>query len=196
MKVVGIIGGIASGKSRVSDELQRRGARLIDADRIGHDLLETEPVKKAIRARWGDAVFQGEKVDRSLLGQAVFGTSGSEEIAALNEILHPAVTARIERELADCRARGESLVLLDAPLLCETGLDSLCDQIIFVDADLSHRQKRAAARGWSDEDLRRREALQLPLDKKRAQADLVIDNNGPEEMIMPQVDRCFGRHNS
>lgn len=196
MKVIGIIGGIASGKSRVSAELVRRGARLIDADRIGHDLLKTSPVKEAIRARWGAAVFQGEEVDRSLLGRVVFGAPGPEEVAALNEILHPAITAEIERELTACRAQGESLVLLDVPLLCEIGLDRFCDKIIFVDADLTCRQKRAAARGWSGNELRRREAQQLPLDEKRARADLTIDNNGPEEMIAPQIDRCFGRHNS
>ena len=196
MKVIGIIGGIASGKSRVSAELVRRGAWLIDADRIGHDILKTGPVKETIRARWGTAVFQGGEVDRSLLGRVVFGDPGSEEIAALNEILHPAITAQIESELAACRVRGESLVLLDVPLLCEVGLDRICDKIIFVDADLTHRKKRAAARGWSGDELQRREAQQLPLDEKRARADLIIDNNGPEKMIAPQIDRCFGRHNS
>ena len=195
MKVIGIIGGIASGKSRVSAEIIRRGARLIDADRIGHDLLKTEPVKRAIRAHWGNEVFCGKEVDRSLLARAVFDTPESSEIEKLNEILHPEITARVEEELAACRIRGDALVLLDAPLLCETGLDRLCDVVLFVDADLRHRQERAAARGWSADELRRREARQIPLEEKRARADSIIDNNGPEERISPQIESFLRRCN-
>lgn len=196
MKVIGIIGGIASGKSRVSAEILRRGARLVDADRIGHDLLETEPVKEKLRARWGNAVFREGKVDRSLLAKAVFGPSGTEELEALNKILHPKIVERVEKELAVCRARRDRLVLLDAPLLCETGLDRLCDGIVFVDADLSRRRERAASRGWSADELRRRESRQIPLAEKRARADLIIDNNGPIERISPQIDLFFDRYNS
>ena len=196
MKIIGVIGGIASGKSRVSAEILRRGARLIDADRIGHDLLETEPVKEAIRARWGNAVFREGKVDRPLLARTVFDPPGTEELEALNKILHPRIVEQVEKELAVCRARGDRLVLLDAPLLCETGLDRLCDKIIFVDADLCRRQERAASRGWSADELRRRESRQIPLAEKRARADLVVENNGPVEMISPQIDRFFDRYNS
>ncbi|MBO7725286.1 MAG: dephospho-CoA kinase [Thermoguttaceae bacterium] len=196
MKVIGIIGGIASGKSRVAAEILRRGARLIDADRIGHDLLETEPVKQAVRARWGNGVFRDGQIARPLLARAVFDVPGSEELDALNRILHPEITARVGEELAACRSRGDRLVLLDAPLLCETGLDRLCDEIIFVDTDLSLRQERAAERAWSADELLRREARQIPLEEKRARADLVIDNNGPVEMIAPQIDSFLRRHNA
>ncbi len=196
MKVIGIVGGIASGKSCVSAEFEARGAKRIDADRIGHELLKSPPVKEAVARVWGGSVFRDGEIDRSLLAGAVFGDSDPEQILRLNGILHPRIAGEVEKELAACRAGSSPLVIIDAPLLYEVHLDRLCDLVLFVDADFSRRAERAARRGWTREELRVREARQMPLEEKKARADLVIDNNGPPEMIYQQIEQIFPRHNS
>lgn len=192
--VIGITGGIASGKSSASSELVRRGARRIDADEIARRVLESSEVRDAVRRRWGTGVFVNEAsdspVDRKRLAAAVFGSEHTEDLHALNEITHPAILSEIKRRVQQCRDAGITAVL-DAPLLYETGLDRLCDIVIFIDADFSVRAQRARERGWTDEELRNREAAQMPVTEKKDLADLVIPSGGTCEELAARLQSAL-----
>ncbi|MBQ3389342.1 MAG: dephospho-CoA kinase [Thermoguttaceae bacterium] len=191
MTVIGVVGGIASGKSRVCRELAARGAKWINADEIAHEVLKREPVKEQIRGHWGSAVFRDGEIDRGRLAEAVFAEGDAASAERLNAIVHPQIAEEIRSRLVSYQSQKAGLILIDAPLLFETGLDSLCEQILFVDADFSTRTKRAALRGWNREELLRRQARQLPLEEKKARADLFIDNNGTLQQTAAQLDHLF-----
>ncbi len=190
--VVGILGGICSGKSAVAAMFERLGANLILADDIGHKLLLTQDIKDAIAARWGEAVLAPDgRVDRRKLSDIVFAER--RELSALNEILHPPIIAEIRRQLEALR-EGEKggVVVLDAPLLMEAGLEDLCDRLVFVRAGEAVRQERArASKGWTKEELLRRERFQKPLAEKRQRCHFLVANDGSEEETLKQVQRIY-----
>lgn len=189
-KVIGIMGGIASGKTTVADMLGSFGAKVIDADRIGHRLLGTPEVKEKLVKRWGREILDEEdEIDRSRLSELVF--QDAEMLGELNETLHPLILEEIRREIAGEEA---GVVVLDAALLQETGLTGLCDLLIFVAADDSLKKERAVKdRHWSPEEVDRRERFQGPADEKRKMADYVIDNNFSKEETLKQVKEFFDR---
>src|SRR4051812_48219771 len=182
--VIGLIGGIGAGKSRVAELLKGRGACVIDADAVGHEVLEVPEVRDLVVARFGTRVVRpaprpGEergRVDRRLLGSIVF--ADPEALRDLERIVHPRMCLEFERRIARESARGAvPLIVLDAAILMETGWDRVCDLVVFVDAPLPVRLDRVSrARGWTGEDLRSREAAQWPVDRKRDDADLVLRN--------------------
>ena len=196
MTVIGVVGGIASGKSRVCSELAARGAKWINADEIAHEVLKRESVKEQIRGYWGSAVFRDEEIDRGCLAEAVFAEGDAASAERLNAIVHPQIVKEIRSRLASYQSQKAELILIDAPLLFETGLDSLCEQILFVDADFSTRAERAALRGWSREELLRRQARQIPLEEKKVRANLFIDNNGSLRQTAAQLDHLFPPQNT
>jgi dephospho-CoA kinase len=197
MKIIGLVGGVASGKSRVAAMLAELGAALIDADRVGHALLvEDAEVKNALRQRWGDAVFTEQGlIDRRAVAQRVFapGPAGQADRRFLEEWLHP----RIGKKLVEARdifaAAGQPVVVLDAALNFEAGWQQLCDLIVFVDAPREVRLARARQRGWSEADFADREAAQWPVDEKRRAAHVVICNDGSEEQLRQAVQQLWGR---
>ena len=187
--VLGIIGGIGSGKSLVSRGFEEHGAVCINADALAHRALDDSGVKERIRARIGDDVFgPGGGIDRGLLGQRVF--HAPEELEALEAIVHPWVETELVRELQ--RAQSDAsveLVVLDVPLLLETGLDRLCDRILFVDADEETRLTRVKQnRGWDLDELKRREKFQKPLKEKKMRADYRIENNLSAGRVRTRID--------
>ena len=196
MTVVGIVGGIASGKSFICRALAGRGAEWIDADRIAHEILKRESVKEQIRACWGSEVFRDGEIDRRRLAGSVFAEGNTASAERLNAILHPLILDEIKSRLSACRARKAPLILIDAPLLFETGLDLLCDHILFVEADSHVRTQRAASRGWSAEELRLRQDRQISLEEKKGRADLFIENNGSAEQVELQLNLLFPPQNS
>lgn len=179
--VVGLTGGVASGKSAVAAVWRRLGASLFDADRAGHQALADAEVQAALQRRFGEGICQDGEIDRAALAKLVFGDSpqANANRAALESIVHPHITRQfldwIEQAKQDDDA---SVVVVDAPLLVEVGWHDRCDQVVFVDAPEADRQARAAARGWSEEQFRAREAAQAPIEKKRVAADLVLPNHG------------------
>jgi len=194
--VIGLVGGIGSGKSEVAQLIVARGGVLVDADRIGHELLREPGVRDQVRARWGEAVFGPDgEVDRARLAEEVFSASAESGrgIAALNGIVHPELTRRVRRAVEQVRRRGQApWVVVDAALLLEWGLEHLCDVVVFVEAPPEERRRRVReGRGWSARELARRERRQLPLKEKRARAGYVLPNGGGRKALAPEVEKLL-----
>ena len=194
--VIGLVGGVGSGKSEVARLIVERGGVLVDADRIGHQLLREPGVKGKVRARWGDAVFGPDgEVDRATLAEEVFSepVGSSRGIEALNRIVHPELTRRVRRAVEEVRREGRApWVVVDAALLLEWGLESLCDVVVFVEAPAQERRRRLReGRGWSPGELARRERRQLPLKEKRARAGYVLPNGGDREALAAEVEKLL-----
>ena len=189
MIVIGVVGGIASGKSFVTEQLQSHGAVILDADRIGHEVLLRESVKQALREEWGDAVFDSAgEVDRKQLAKIVFDPTEPERLEKLERITHPLIAAQLQQEIDRlANSEGVNVLVLDAPVMVKAGWHVLCDLIVFVEASLEQRLARVVERGWSAEMLHNREAMQAGIDKKRQISKHVIDNNGTLEDAINQV---------
>jgi dephospho-CoA kinase len=192
--VLGILGGIASGKSAVARALAGPRGVVIDADRLAHAALETPDVRAWVSARIGPAAAGLGAVDRAAVARAVF--ANAELRRELEALVHPLVRRRIAEELDAARAKAVELVALDVPLLLENDaqhqLVERCDALVFVHADARVRAERALrTRGWASDELARREAAQAPLDLKRARADVVIDNDGDWARTEAQVERAL-----
>jgi len=194
MNIIGLLGGVASGKSFVAAELARLGAVILDADRAGHEVLHEPEVIMAARNRWGGTVFNAEgDIDRKRLAAIVFADTpaGRAELAYLEQLTHPRIGQRLLDQLQVARNEGVPLAVLDAPVMLKAGWDRMCDTILFVDASDEVRLSRALARGWTEAEFRRREAAQEPVAVKAARADLAIDNSGPPEATRAQVERVY-----
>lgn len=178
--ILGIVGGIGSGKSHVAALFARHGAYVIDADQLGHQALMEPGVRIQIQSLWGDAVFSNHgDVDRKKLAAIVF--SQPSEKARLEAIVFPFIGEGIVNSINKCqRDPSVKLIVLDAAILLETGWKKHCDAVIFVEASEATRLKRIAGRGWDADELHRREASQWPLEKKKAACQLVIPNEGNE----------------
>lgn len=191
MRVIGIAGGVASGKSLVGEQLRKLGAWILDADRAGHEVLADEQVQRLLRQRWGEEVFnEGGAVDRAAVARIVFGPPprGPRERAYLEQITHPRIGARLREQAAEAQRQGAPAVVLDAPLLFEAGWHELCDQVLFVDAPRDVRLERARRRGWTEEQFRSREAAQVSVEEKRRRSDHVINNAGSVSEMARQVE--------
>lgn len=182
--VIGIVGGVGSGKSSVAKKLAELApVAIIDADKFGHLALELPEVKAKLLQRFGPAIFDGDDhVVRSRLAQLVFGDA-SEAIAAradLESITHPEIGRLTKQEVERHRAAGGVCwIILDAALLLEAGWREFCDAVVFIDVTPDRRLRQVETqRGWSQDEWQRREASQWPVERKRAAADIVIDNNG------------------
>jgi dephospho-CoA kinase len=181
--IIGIAGGIGSGKSSAARIFGEMGCAVIDSDAQVREAYESPAVRETIRNWWGEAVFAADgKVNRRAVAERVFASP--EERTRLEGLLHPLVAAARDREMA--KAAGDKKVLAfvwDTPLLFEAGLSRQCDAIVFIDTDLDQRLSRVAiTRGWNEEELHRRENFQWGLDKKRSFSDYVLRNDSnPDE---------------
>jgi dephospho-CoA kinase len=179
MLLVGLTGNIASGKSTVAQLFGRWGGTLIDADALARQAVEVGmPAYHAIVERWGQAVTAPDgPIDRRELRQRVF--SDSEQLEALNAIVHPEVQ-RLRDELIDeARRRGDRIVVCDIPLLFERRLADQFDRIVLVDAPRPVRMERLVRdRGLEATEAMKMIASQMPAELKRARADYIIDNTG------------------
>lgn len=188
--VVGLLGGIGSGKSSVARAFARRGADVLDADRIAHAVLDQPGIRRRIVRRWGTVVLGSDgRVDRAALAARVFGSG--RQIRALNRLVHPVVRRAFEREIRKARMNRTSrqrLIVLDAPLLMEAGAHRLCDALVYVQAPRAVRLQRVRRRsGWSAAELARRERFQVPAAAKRRAARFVVNNARHPGLIGPQV---------
>ena len=191
---LGIIGPIAGGKSTVAARFEELGAVVVNADQLGHEVLREQEVEEAARARWGGDIFRHDgRIDRSRLASIVFAPTAeaAKERQYLEELTHPTIRKRLAERLAELEQTDSEVVVIDAALLLEAGWDEFCAKIIYVDAPNTVGLDRALGRGWSTQQYKDRQAAQLPLDRKRARADIVLDNSGDIESLRTQVDRVW-----
>jgi dephospho-CoA kinase len=196
MKTIGLVGGVASGKSAAARMLVELGAGLLDADRTGHAVLaEDAEVQAALRARWGESVFTaGGGVDRGAMARFVFAEGAAAEREFLEDLLHPRIRRRLETQRQEFAAAGKAAVVLDAPLLLEAGWGPMCDVVLMIDSPWETRLRRARERGWTEGEFARREAAQWPVDKKRRHANFVINNDGDIEQLRQAIQSFWQRH--
>ncbi len=194
MRIIGLLGGVASGKSFVAEQLRRLGAEILDADRIGHEVLRLPEVRSAIREHFGPMVMDADgEVSRPALAAIVFGPApdGPRELAYLEALAHPEIRRRLREQVDRMAADNIPAAVLDAPVMLKAGWGDVCDVLIFVDAPDDLRQKRALSRGWLPEQFAAREAAQESLAFKRRQSDFVIDNSGSPEYTTEQIERLW-----
>ncbi|MCU1461459.1 MAG: dephospho-CoA kinase [Acidimicrobiales bacterium] len=190
MVVVGLTGGIGSGKSTVSGLLAERGAIVIDADRIAADVRAPGGAAyQPLIDRFGPTIVAADgTIDRKALAEIAF--ADEKALADLNAITHPAIGAEIAARMA-AEAGTDHLVLLDVPLLVENGRVTT-DEVIVVDCPVDEAVRRLVEyRGFDEADARRRVAAQVTRDERLAKADFVIDNSGAPEALGDQVTRCW-----
>jgi dephospho-CoA kinase len=190
MLEIGLTGGIGAGKSTVAQLLVTRGAVLIDADLIVRDLQAPgAPVFERMVDRFGPGIVRDDgTLDRGAVAEIVF--ADRSQLAALNGIVHPAVTDEMTRR-RQAWARTDATVLLDIPLLIETNHEDL-DAVVVVDVDPEVAIARLVAhRGFTERDARARVANQAPRADRLAIADFVVDNSGTSDDLTDRVDDCW-----
>ncbi|MEO1585524.1 MAG: dephospho-CoA kinase [Planctomycetota bacterium] len=180
--VIGIAGGIGSGKSTVARALADAGCLLYDADAEVTKLYQRKDVLETIRQWWGPGVAPEdapaeEPLDRARIAGIIFEDPSQRE--RLEGLLFPLLAKARAELIRGASASGAPAVVIDAPLLYEAGLDEECDVVVFVDTPRNERLKRLGARsGWDAAELDRREKAQLPLDAKRDRADYTLSGQG------------------
>ena len=187
---IGLTGGIGSGKSTVSAGLVKRGAVLVDADAIVRDLQKPgKPVFKKMVERWGEKIITNEgELDRQAVANIVF--KEAEELAALNEIVHPLVREEIANQ-REKYIKGNAPIILDIPLLIESGYENLSG-IIVVDLHTEEAVERLVKyRGFSREDALNRISSQVDREERLSKADFVIDNNGDLDSLENEIDKAW-----
>ena len=196
MKVFGLVGGVACGKSLVAGCFRDLGALVLDGDKAGHEVLTEPAVIAQLRRRWGDGFLNADgSVNRRAVAQIVFAHSGQDELRFLESISHPRIAAKFRAAIDAARtAANVPAVVLDAALLFDGGWEKLCDVVIFVSVPRENRLTRAKSRGWSEADLISREAVQLPLDEKRHRSGYVIDNSGTPDETRQQVGEFWRQY--
>lgn len=192
--VAGLVGGIASGKSEVARLLGLHGAVVMDSDAAAHRVLQRPEVIDELRRWWGSEVIGPDgKANRAKLAAIVFNDPAQR--SRLEALVHPLLGQERSKEIKALRAGPADLsvvVVIDAPLLLEAGVDRECDVVIFVDAPRELRLRRAEeSRGWDAAELARREASQWPLDRKRARADMLVRNDGDQAALRLRVEQLW-----
>ena len=190
--IIGILGGVGSGKSAVANEFAKLGCGVVDADKLAHALLNEDDVREEVVGAFGREICDSSgNIDRRKLGTVVF--ADPERLGVLNKILHRRVLERTEELIR--RYNGQNnvkAIVLDMPLLIEVGWEKRCDRLIFIECEGQLRAQRAEKAGVFDENQQRiRENLQISLDKKIALADNSINNNSGFSELARQVVTIF-----
>jgi dephospho-CoA kinase len=196
--VIGLIGGIGSGKSTIAKAFARRGAKVIVGDALGHEALRQPDIRARVVERWGRKVLDDTgEVDRRKVAAIVFAKNAQarDELRALESFVFPWIERRAREEIAAVRQDGRSrLVVLDAAVMLEAGWNNVCDRLVYVHAPREARLRRLAeGRGWSAKEVADRESAQRSLTEKATRADDAVDNSGPPEEVQRQVDDLLCR---
>jgi len=195
MRLIGLTGGIGTGKSTVARMLAARGAAVVDADLLAREVVEPgTPALAEIAAEFGPGVLQADgSLDRAALGALVFGDEARRE--RLNAITHPRVGALMQERVAAALHSDAPLVVVDIPLLFEGARQGMFEGVLLVWVPPAVQLARLVERdGWSEDEARARLAAQMPIDDKRALATWVIDNSGTVAQTEAQVDAWWCDH--
>lgn len=188
--IIGITGGIASGKSTITNFLRKNQYEVIDADEISHNSLKKDgKAYQAVIDYFSEVILcDNQEINRQKLGEIVF--SNKEKLSKLNQIIHPIVYKEIENRLLDCNG----VVFIDVPLLFETGFNKLCDYTVVIAVDLDEQIKRLRNRdGLSLSEAKARINAQMPLELKKEKASFVIDNNSSVDNTIEQLNKLLER---
>ncbi|MFN2384010.1 MAG: dephospho-CoA kinase [Gemmatimonadota bacterium] len=191
-RVIGLTGNAAGGKTTVAERWRAAGVPVIDADRLGHVVLAEDPaVRAALLDAFGPAILDADgAIDRPSLGEVAFATA--EGVRQLNAIVHPPLLERLDAALLAARAAGDPLVVVDAALVFEFGLDDWLDAVVLVTAPQAVREARLRERrGLSVARIRQILAAQQPDDAKTAASDFIIVNDGSREALDAAADRVL-----
>jgi dephospho-CoA kinase len=189
--IIGILGGIGSGKSTVAAEFAKLGCKVIDADKIAHELLDEPAVKEKVVGLFGQAILDSAgKIVREKLAEVVF--TDADKLSSINEIIHPIVLQRAEKLIKKYNSQNQvKAIILDMPLLVEVGWDKRCNKLIFVNCDQKLRLNRAKKLGFDKNQVKIRENFQISLDNKANLADNTIENNSDFSVLAKQVVNIF-----
>ena len=189
--ILGLTGGIGSGKSTVSKIFLSMGIKVFDADLIAKDILETEQVKEEIKEKLGKEFInlKSNSVDKELLKKEVF--NNSKKLNALNEIVHPKVVDIYIKKYLEFKDKKE-IVIFDVPLLFEVNLERYCDKVIVVDIDLKIQIERIKNRDNIDVALINKIiAAQMSREERNMKADILIENNGSLEELKQKIEKII-----
>lgn len=194
MRIIGLTGGIGSGKSTVAEMLRERGIPVVDADQVSREIVEPgQPALKELASAFGDEILtDAGDLNRAALAKKAF--SSQEHTELLNSITHPAIKEAVRRRFSELENAGHNVAVYDMPLLIEQGLHEQVDLTIVVDVDAEERVRRLVdKRGLDEADARNRIARQIDDDTRKSVADVIIDNNGALEELETQVDALLTR---
>ncbi len=193
MRIIGITGGVGSGKSRVLSFMEEKyNAIICQADQVAWKLQEPKQAcYESITEHFGTQILQKDKtIDRRILGEIVFGNK--EEMAILNRIVHPEVKAYIKDQIEEEKRAGTSCFVLEAALLLEDHYDEICDEIWYIYTEESIRRMRLKdSRGYSDEKISAIMASQMPEDVFRKKCQIVIDNSSEFERTQIEIEKAM-----
>jgi dephospho-CoA kinase len=191
-RVIGLTGGIGSGKSTVSRFLAELGAAVIDADKIGHEVYrpDTDTWRELVKTFGRGILAADNTIDRKKLGAIVF--SNEEELKRINAIIHPQITEIIKKQIDDYRRKEAKVIVLDAPVLLEAHAKNLVDEVWVVVADEENVIKRAVARtGLREEQIRDRIRAQMSKTERIKNAQVIIYNDGTPEDLRGKIKKLW-----
>lgn len=190
MKWIGLTGGIASGKSTVSQRLRELDFQLVDADTIARQVVQKgSPGLKSVLEKFGPEYLDSEgHLDRRKLAQAVFGDKFQQ--LELEAILHPLIRAEVSRQRSLLESEGHALAIYDMPLLVEAQAQKQFEKVIVVSCTLDQQVERLRSRNrWSDEEIHSRLRAQIPLSEKEKYADFIVRNDQDREHLEAEIQR-------
>ncbi|MBK5246427.1 MAG: dephospho-CoA kinase [Peptostreptococcaceae bacterium] len=195
MKIIGLTGGIGSGKTTVSEYLTEKGFQVIDADKVARKIVEPKKkATKAIELEFGtDMINPDGSLNRKKLGDTVF--SDKEKLLRLNEITHKEIVDKIKIRILELENDNSNLIFIDAPLLFETGIDSMVHETWVIDTPVNLRIERVKKRdSMDDEKIESRIANQMEQHLKNIKATIVIDNSLGKEELYKKIDQLIKKY--
>lgn len=186
--ILGLTGGIASGKSTVSKKLKELGSYIIDADKISREVSDSTEILKKLEENFGLQIIDSGHLDRKKLRELVFEKKEKREL--LNSIMHPVIEKKIFEEIEE--NKKEKLIILDVPLLYETKLEYLCDKVLVVSVDEKIQIERLKKRDMIEKKMAKKIiSTQMPLTEKLKKADIYIENNGNLDELLEKTKMIY-----